>query len=82
MTHLNTKITVIDDYFPSWMVRDVGNYLSTDFPFFYNNTPYGDYSKARFWGNTVIRNNEFTEETPWYWSVSYTHLTLPTICSV
>ena len=71
MTHLNTKVTVIDDYFPSWMVRDVGNYLSTDFPFFYNNTPYGDYSKARFWGNTVIRNNEFTEETPWYWFFAY-----------
>ena len=46
MTHLNTKVTVIDDYFPSWMVRDVGNYLSTDFPFFYNNTPYGDYSNC------------------------------------
>lgn len=66
-----SDIKVIDGYFPDWIVDDVGDYLSTDFPFFYNNTPYGDYSKARFWGNTVIRDNEFTNETPWYWFFAY-----------
>jgi hypothetical protein len=66
-----SDIRVIDGYFPDWVVEDVGNYLSTDFPFYYNNTPYGDYSKARFWGNTVIRDNEFTSETPWYWFFAY-----------
>ena len=64
---MSDDIKVIDGYFPDWIVDDVGDYLSTDFPFFYNNTPYGDYSKARFWGKTVIRDNEFTNETPWYW---------------
>ena len=68
---MSDDIKVIDGYFPDWIVDDVGDYLSTDFPFFYNNTPYGDYSKARFWGNTVIRDNEFTNETPWYWFFAY-----------
>ena len=71
MTYGNDNIKVIDGYFPDWLIDDVGEYLSTDFPYFYNNTPYGDYSKARFWGNTVIRDNEFTPETPWYWFFAY-----------
>ena len=36
---MNDNIKVIDGYFPDWLIDDVGEYLSTDFPFFYNNTP-------------------------------------------
>ena len=68
---IDDTVKVVDGYFPDWMIEDVRNYLATDFPYFYNNTPYGDYSKARFWGNTVIRDNSFTEETPWYWFFAY-----------
>ena len=32
-----SDIKVIDGYFPDWIVDDVGEYLATDFPFFYNN---------------------------------------------
>ena len=71
MTYSTHDVKVIDGYFPDWLIEDVGNYLSTDFPMYYNNTPYGDYKKARFWGNTVIRDNEFTGETPWYWFFAY-----------
>ena len=62
MTYSTHDVKVIDGYFPDWLIEDVGKYLSTDFPMYYNNTP-TEY-ESKFWGNTVIRDNEFTGETP------------------
>ena len=64
-------IEIIDDYFPNWMVQDVAEWLTDYCPLYYNNAPYGDYNKSRFLGNTVIRDNEFTDTSPWYWFFAY-----------
>ena len=45
MTHSTKDVKVIDGYFPDWLIDDVGNYLLNDFPYFYNNTPYGEYDR-------------------------------------
>ena len=66
-----TDIRVIDDYFPQWMVKDVGEWVTDYCPLYYNNAPYGDYKQSRFMGNTVIRDNAFTDTSPWYWFFAY-----------
>jgi hypothetical protein len=35
-----TDIRVIDDYFPQWMVKDVGEWVTDYCPLYYNNAPY------------------------------------------
>lgn len=72
MSHpYGTEVRVIDNYFPDWLVDSFGTWLVEYCPLFYNNTPYGDYNKARFFGNTVIRDNEFTDTTPWHYFYAY-----------
>ena len=68
---VSDDIKVIDGYFPDWMIDDVATWLTDYCPLYYNNAPYGDYNESRFMGNTVIRNNEFTDPSPWYWFFAY-----------
>ena len=55
---------VIDDYFPTWMVKQVSTELEF-MPVRYNNSPYGDFSKARFFGSMLMENNQFIDIKPW-----------------
>tara|TARA_B100000073_G_scaffold348474_1_gene367669 strand:- start:3464 stop:3952 length:489 start_codon:yes stop_codon:yes gene_type:complete len=55
---------VIDNYFPDWMVKQVSNELEF-MPVRYNNSPYGDFSKARFFGSMLMENNQFIDIKPW-----------------
>ena len=71
MTYNIEGVNVIDGYFPDWIVDDVANWLTDYCPMYYNNAPYGDASSSRFWGNTVIRNDDFTDTSPYYWFFSY-----------
>ena len=48
---------VIDDYFPQWMVDEFAQWVTNDCPLYYTNTPHGNYEEARFFGNTIIWND-------------------------
>ena len=74
MTYNIKGVNVIDGYFPDWIVDDVAQWLTEYCPLYYNNAPYGDYKDTRFWGNTVIRDDNFTETSPYYWFLSLIHI--------
>lgn len=71
MTYNIKGVKVIDGYFPDWIVDDVAQWLTEYCPMYYNNAPYGDYKQTRFWGNTVIRDDNFSDTSPYYWFFSY-----------
>ena len=52
MMHPKDEITIVDDYFPRWMVDKVSKDLEF-MPVRYNNSPYADFDKARFFGVDV-----------------------------
>jgi hypothetical protein len=66
MMHPKEKITVIDDYFPSWMVKHISRDLEM-MPVRYNNSPYADFEKARFFGSQIVLNDQFIDMPPWWW---------------
>ena len=86
-------IEVVSGLFDDWLVDSVANRLS-EYPVRWTNSPYADYDRARFFGTMIVQNGQFVGyEDEWFIKyfnalmehrlpVSYTHLTLPTICSV
>ena len=64
---------VIDNYFPQWMVDEFAQWVTNDCPLYYTNTPHGNYEEARFFGNTIVWNDNpsgLNGATP-HWFVSY-----------
>lgn len=60
-------IKVVDDYFPQWMVEQVGNYVS-QYPVALNNAS-DDESAYRFFGAVLMQDNMWVQH-PW-WFVDY-----------
>ncbi len=61
---------VIDDYFPRWLVQTVSEEIEL-IPVTYNNSPYQDFDKARFFGNMLMMNNEKPAHLKDWWFVDY-----------
>ena len=79
MMHPKEKITVIDDYFPSWMVEHVSRDLEM-MPVRYNNSPYADFEKARFFGSQIVLNDQFIDMPPWWWIEYFNHCMYNDLC--
>jgi len=79
MMHPKEKITVIDDYFPSWMVEHISRDLEM-MPVRYNNSPYADYTKARFFGSQIVLNDQFIDIPPWWWIEYFNHCMYHDVC--
>ena len=62
---------VIDDYFPQWMVDEFAQWVTNECPLYYNNTPHGNYEEARFFGNTIVWNDNPSNDVNPHWFVSY-----------
>lgn len=79
MMHPKEKITVIDDYFPSWMVEKVSRDLEF-MPVRYNNSPYADFEKARFFGAMLVENDQFIDISPWWFIEYFNHCIWNDLC--
>ena len=69
MKHPKGKISVIDDYFPSWLVNQVSMELEC-MPVRYTNSPYANFDKARFFGAMLMEHDQYKDIPPW-WFIEY-----------
>lgn len=69
MQEKHKDVTVIDNYFPDWMVREV-SYDLENMPVTYTNSPYRDFQRARFFGATLFEMDRWKDIQPW-WFVDY-----------
>ena len=79
MMHPKEKITVIDDYFPSWMVEQVSRDLEF-MPVRYNNSPYANFDKARFFGAMLVEDDQFIDISPWWFIEYFNHCIWNDLC--
>ena len=64
------KPLVIDRYFPTWLEEVVAKEVE-DIPVQYNNSPYQDFAKARFFGNMLMMHNEKPQHLKQWWFIDY-----------
>ena len=79
MMHPKEKITVIDDYFPSWMVEHISRDLEF-MPVRYNNSPYANFDHARFFGSMLVENDNFVDIRPWWFIEYFNHCMYFDLC--
>tara|TARA_Y200000002_G_scaffold221949_1_gene183340 strand:- start:7857 stop:8378 length:522 start_codon:yes stop_codon:yes gene_type:complete len=61
-------IKVVDDYFPEWLVKNVSSDLEL-MPVTYTNSSHKDFKNARFFGNTLMKDDNFTGQ--YWWFIEY-----------
>jgi len=69
----HNDVTVVDNYFPDWMVEKIANYIST-FPVTYTNSSEFDYTNTRFFGNMLIDMDRWVVPMEKFWFVDYFNL--------
>ena len=79
MMHPKDEITIVDDYFPRWMVDKVSKDLEF-MPVRYNNSPYADFDKARFFGSMLVENDQFVDIQPWWFIEYFNHCMWNDLC--
>ena len=61
---------VLDDLLPQWMVEKVASELPL-IPVSYTNSPYGQYHISRFFGQLLIKEEQWVAPIAPHWFVDY-----------
>ena len=64
---------VLDDLLPQWMVEKVASELPL-IPVSYTNSPYGQYHISRFFGQLLIKEEQWIAPIAPHWFVDYLHM--------
>lgn len=64
---------ILDDLLPQWMVDKVASEIPI-IPVSYTNSPYGEYHKSRFFGQLLIKEEQWVAPIAPHWFIDYLHM--------